>query len=89
MARQESVAVGGFFAVPEHLVLLICKYLQPAKESWSSMTVVDPCAGEGSAVIDLCVHIGAKNLWACELEKGRHEALRPDYRSGICCEEAP
>ena len=76
MARQESIASGGYFPTPQHLVPLICKYLQPVKEGWHSVTAVDPCAGEGAAIIDICAHLEAKvDLWSCELEKGRHEVL--------------
>lgn len=58
MARMESIAVGGYYPTPAHLVRQIAKLFRigpfSPKSIWGSaperVTIVDPCAGEGAAV---------------------------------------
>lgn len=74
MARPESVAVGGYFPTPAHLIPLIRKHLDVADGSQANYA--DPCAGDGAALIALSKLIGQQaRLFTCEMEATRHAAL--------------
>jgi hypothetical protein len=70
MARLESIAVGGYYPTPEHLLAPIgSKYNLDFQG-----TIVDPCAGEGTA-LRLLSPACSKRL-ACELEATRYAKLK-------------
>lgn len=78
MARLESIAVGGYFPTPPHVVDLIAAMLEP--NDGESHNVIDPCAGEGAAVYGIAGTFlprcgRAPSVFTCEMEKTRHRAL--------------
>lgn len=79
MARLESTAVGGYFPTPDHLLIPISDLF----DFQDSVKMLDPCAGDGSAIIQLSLLSGASNsaLYTCELEKSRHKALIQNVHS--------
>lgn len=75
MARLESQAVAGYYPLPERLVPLIAD-LFDVPDRRGDTRVLDPVAGDGAAVLKLCLLLGTDTkLYACELEHGRHEQL--------------
>lgn len=82
MARPESIALAGYYPTPTHLLPLIARLLEPAVLRHHAF--VDPCAGDGAAVIGLVGHLfnleergsGYADIYACEMEKERYDALR-------------
>lgn len=75
MARPESVAVGGYFPTPQHLIPLIKGYV--TIESGARFIFVDPCAGEGAAIWGLYDCFGkGPTVYTCEMEATRHAILR-------------
>src|SRR5581483_9984900 len=81
MARLESVAVGGYYPTPEKVVPLIARLL----DAGPSASYLDPCAGDGAALLALmrAVHgddLRHTSVYAVELEKTRHEALKKNVR---------
>ncbi len=77
MARIESCALGGFYATPPHLMPRIAALLGPY-EGEADVSFLDPCAGEGEAVVELAKLLCPSNfkdvdIFGCELEVGRHE----------------
>lgn len=78
MARPESVAVGGYFPTPQHLIPLIRNHLAMSTGS-GSVNYADPCAGDGEAIETLRIGIG--KVYTCELESQRHEALLVRFKS--------
>jgi Uncharacterised methyltransferase family (DUF6094) len=66
MARLESVAVGGYFPTPESLLPAIAGLLTAPKKE-ARISFLDPCAGEGTAVVTI-----AKALRPIEPEVQRH-----------------
>lgn len=86
MARRESIAVGGFFKTPTHLLPRIAHILQPTHEaslrSYENISLMDPCAGEGEAIITLAkawTNTPAV-IYACEMEKTRFETLENNLK---------
>lgn len=89
MARPESVALGGYYPTPEHLIPLVAGLVDVrlARGFGSSeYTVIDPCAGEGRALRSLCEQwwgswekLGYNQrrprVYACELEQERFNKL--------------
>jgi Uncharacterised methyltransferase family (DUF6094) len=75
MARHESKALAGFYACPPDLVTRVARLfsINPAKEP----VIVDPCAGEGAALVSLSLAIGSHRarLYAVEMEAERYDAL--------------
>lgn len=83
MARPQSVALGGYFPTPKHLLPEIARLVSIPKTAnrESMVSLLDPCAGEGDALFTL------QGLWlpnrdhvsfhsyAIEIEKKRHAAL--------------
>jgi len=82
MARPESRALGGFFATPPHLVPSIAALVGVCGEVYD-FAVMDPCAGDGAAVIALTKLLAAKanvpaaraSVYAVELEAKRARDL--------------
>lgn len=80
MARIASQAVGGYFPTPGHLVPLIAALLEPSDHV---LTFLDPCAGEGDALIKLSVATAkVANIVGIEMEKTRYKALREKVGEG-------
>jgi hypothetical protein len=80
MARPESVAIGGYFSTPRHLIPRIAPLVQPfiSKDSQVSVSFMDPCAGDGEAVLALMKLLSKgmhSRLYACEMETTRYAAL--------------
>lgn len=73
MARLESVAVGGYYPTP----LSVIPHLAALLDVGRCHTFLDPCAGDGEAVMALMRELGVEKarLYAIELEKTRHEVL--------------
>ncbi len=82
MARLESVASGGYFPTPQHLIPLIAAHLEVAG---GAFITADPCAGDGEAVLGLVELCGSGTVYTCEMEAKRHaalvERLRGDWTS--------
>jgi len=83
MARPESIAVAGYYPTPPHLISRIAGLFAPMQASSDSeIHAMDPCAGDGAAVLDLCMALrrpegaGRCSLYTCELEKQRYEGLK-------------
>lgn len=75
MARLESRASAGFFPTAGGVLPLIAALFDPPDRAWS---LVDPCAGEGVAAIELAS--GECEVFVAELEQTRFEALSKDRR---------
>jgi len=78
MARRESVALGGYFKTPTHLIPRIAPLLEKYLGD-DEVTFADPCAGEGEAILGLIkawVKPQKAQLFACEMEGSRSAALR-------------
>ncbi len=101
MARLESVALGGFYPTPPHLVPLLAAHvrreLPPPPERYSygrrDLAMLDPCAGEGGALAGLAEGLEPErvHLYAIELETTRAKAcakaLGP-YRGSVLAGDA-
>lgn len=73
MARLESVASGGYFPSPQHLIPLIASHLTADE---GSFVMADPCAGDGDAVVELKRSLGKTGrIFTCELEAQRYAGL--------------
>jgi hypothetical protein len=87
MARLESVAVGGFYPTPPHLVPRIARLLTADTSKFSVAIALDPCAGDGAALEALVNALGDPTnvkLYAIEMEKTRHAALATRLRASEC-----
>lgn len=78
MARIESVSIGGYYATPPRVVQLLASILEVEPDEHCSY--LDPCAGDGEAVLTLMrtLHNDVSRnptLFSVELEKSRYEAL--------------
>lgn len=73
MARLESIAVGGYYPTPEHVVPRLAALLDAGPRH----SFLDPCAGEGAAILSLIASLQTDNasVYAVELEKTRHHTL--------------
>ncbi len=85
MARQESVAIAGYFPTSPDMVSRIAAMIAaPTSTSDYKPSFADPCAGDGEAICSLieALYPGDKNplnsvdLYTCEMEASRHAALR-------------
>jgi hypothetical protein len=80
MARRESVALGGYYPTPALLIPRIARLLEPYSGE-GIVSFVDPCAGEGSAVLALMkcllkdLRTTSARLYSCEMEASRFRAL--------------
>ncbi|SHF15590.1 hypothetical protein SAMN02745133_01949 [Desulforamulus putei DSM 12395] len=76
MARIESKAKGGYYPTPEKELELILKKINAA----GTVTVLDPCAGEGLALNQIVENLKGKGSnvepYAVELESSRAEKAR-------------
>jgi hypothetical protein len=73
MARIESIAVGGYYPTP----LSVIPHIAAMIDKGTCPSFLDPCAGDGEAVMALVRELGVEKarLYAVELEKTRHDAL--------------
>lgn len=77
MARLASVAVAGYFPTPQHLISRIA-CLFHKHEGPHDLSFLDPCAGDGAAILALmgAVSDSTEDLFACEMEATRFKALK-------------
>jgi Uncharacterised methyltransferase family (DUF6094) len=84
--RNAGKAVGGYFPTPSHLIPRIASLVEVEWhriDGWSSLVVVDPCAGDGAAVfraMDAWASVdqrkrGRARFYGAELERGRASGL--------------
>ncbi len=80
MARLESVAIGGYYKTPSHLVPLIAQALSCGDYA---VSICDPCAGDGEAVQLLSQEIKtySTRYYTAELESNRSTQCRNRLRS--------
>jgi len=79
MARLESVAIGGYFPTPGHLIPRIAHLVKPYLGKDTQVSFMDPCAGDGEAIHALMKSLSkgaSSRLYACEMESTRYEVLR-------------
>lgn len=78
MARLGSIAIGGYYPTPSHLIPRISPLLSPYCGE-GSISFLDPCAGKGEAVLSLIKALDKgkdSSLYACEMETTRFEELK-------------
>lgn len=63
----------GFYPAPNAAIDMIAARLIPPKGEW---TLLDPCAGEGDAVLRLAHVLACPSVYAIELDEGRAETLK-------------
>ena len=80
MARLESVAIGGYYKTPSHLVPLIAQALSCGDYA---VSICDPCAGDGEAVQLLSQEVKtySTRYYTAELESNRSTQCRNRLRS--------
>jgi hypothetical protein len=90
LARTESIALGGFYPCPPHLVSRVARLL--GVDMTSLQVFVDPCAGEGAAVRALADAMVGEHIrtharfYLVEMDATRHATLKAaqhdvDWRS--------
>lgn len=88
MARLASNALGGFYPTPQHIVSVIGSHIHVPDKG---LTLLDPCAGEGKAVLGLAQYFAERVpnnttksvLYAIEMEKSRYATLDQAARSQL------
>lgn len=96
MARTASVAIAGYYPTPEKVVPLIASHLKasacsPERRHYRDFSVLDPCAGDGDAVLTLVQQVfshddvvkGHVDIYACEMERSRFTALKKRAESQV------
>ena len=90
MARLESIAVAGYFPTPQRVIPYIAGLIdvpetkRAAWENGNGFAFVDPCAGDGEAVLTFARYLfGSLNqsvvdfgIYAAEMEESRFNALK-------------
>jgi hypothetical protein len=71
--RLRGQSKGGFYAAHPDAVAAVLEHLMPAKPGQT--TILDPCAGEGCAIVQLAQGLHA-DPWAIELSEDRAESVR-------------
>jgi len=85
MARPESQALAGFYALPpSQLRRLVRFFAAPSRGTnvltSQHVTIVDPCAGEGEAIEMIAKGINANvEIFTCESEAERYEKLHQRF----------
>jgi 16S rRNA C967 or C1407 C5-methylase (RsmB/RsmF family) len=86
MARLESMAKMGYYPTPDKLTPIIAKYLKPKSEG--TIRILDPCAGEGTALRTIGDHLQAEtygieidNKRGKEAQKRLTRCLITDYKT--------
>lgn len=75
MARNEAIAVAGFYPLALHLMDRIVPFFKSGNTSYTSDRIVmDVCAGEGDAIRCLAKHVRGK-VYAVEMEASRYKTL--------------
>jgi hypothetical protein len=59
MSREASLAVAGYFPIPQHLMASVCAYRRRVPGA-GQLHIVDTCAGEGAALRAVRDHLGAQ-----------------------------
>ena len=86
MARLESMAKMGYYPTPQELIPTIARHLKPKDQGL--IRIIDPCAGEGTALKTIGEHLQAET-YGIEIDKKRgREAQKkphqmPDHRLQI------
>lgn len=78
MARLESTAIAGYFPTAQHLIPRIA-CLVPTYAGKQEMSFLDPCAGDGAAILALMEAVSpgkVHDLYAIEMEATRFAALK-------------
>lgn len=77
MARPESIAVGGYYPFPAHLVRDVAQLIGVGgfAQGGGTAAFVDPCAGEGAALFELLT-----TLFPSEVLKGNMSGTRTSKR---------
>jgi Uncharacterised methyltransferase family (DUF6094) len=73
MARPASVAVAGYYPTPPELLASVASLFAPPADG-GGVHLLDPCAGEGAALLALVERLDA-DAWGCEMERVRYAAL--------------
>lgn len=90
MARLESTAVAGYYPTPSSVIPSIANLLELSGEG--SYAYVDPCAGEGSALLSLLeilhedlTDTSSKrvHVHGIELEQTRHQICRANVQKSL------
>ena len=55
--RLEGQAKGGYFPTPKSVTKLLVEWLDVARHTRGTLRLIDPCAGKGTALADLAMHI--------------------------------
>jgi hypothetical protein len=91
MARLESVAVAGYYPTPQSIIPLLVKLFDVEQRTTEERgyrettepTFLDPCAGDGEAVMSLIAALYGENnpprAYTVEMELTRYEALRKRF----------
>ena len=86
MARIGSIAIGGYYPTPRHLIPRIAPLVAPHIAEQAYVSYMDPCAGDGEAILAL-IKLTCKNsnceLYACEMESTRFETLKSACNYGL------
>jgi predicted RNA methylase len=84
MARPEAHKKLGFYPAPPLAVAGICQHLVTSTGNAARTRILDPCAGEGLALIQIAQHLGVpqENLYAIELDVGRSATLQENLPDG-------
>ena len=66
---------GGFYPAPSEAIAMATTFLQPPN---GPFTILDPCAGEGAALSQLCISLGcpSSSAFAIELDDSRAQTLK-------------
>lgn len=80
MARLHSIAVGGYFPTPSHLLPKIARLIKPLANTYTQ-SYMDPCAGEGTAIHEIAGKAGIGNsvFYGCEMESLRFAGLKQKF----------
>lgn len=80
MARLNSIAIGGYFPTPAHLLPKIARLIKPTASTYTR-SYMDPCAGEGTAIHEIAskAGIGSSIFYGCEMESLRFEGLKQKF----------
>lgn len=82
MSRLGNIFIAGYYPCPVKVVRAIGALLRYDTGKLGRISVVDPCAGDGEAVVELAAAIdrttvrrSTANIYACEMEAGRATSL--------------
>lgn len=86
--REAAKEKMGFFPLPEEAIGLIVQMLRV--RDVGETTILDPCAGEGSAILSLAreLRVPVDNLYAIEVDSDRSRTLSAKLKTGNVLAEA-